>query len=99
MTVTTAPAAETGKSRMVLFLILLGLTNLIWAAQGTAVKFLEPFLGDRPIATTFLPFYVTTILLVPLLIWKRRRNPQAIRPTWSDWKQFAWAGIAGQVLA
>jgi drug/metabolite transporter (DMT)-like permease len=83
---------------------LLAISNLIWAAQGTAVKILsepddpavEP-LG--PIGITFLPFYVTTALLVPILIWQRRRNPERARPTWSDWWRFVVAGIGGQVMA
>lgn len=79
------------------YLCLLALTNLIWAGQGTAVKFLEPFLG--PIAMTFLPFYVTTLLLIPVLVWQRRRNAGRARPTWSDWWKFAVAGVGGQVLA
>jgi drug/metabolite transporter (DMT)-like permease len=98
----TAPAATTTahpKSRMMFFLLLLALTNLIWAAQGTAVKKIEPFWGNYPIATTFVPFYITTLLLVPLLIYKRRSNPSAQRPTWGDWWKFAAAGIFGQVLA
>ena len=31
-------------------------------------------------AITFLPFYITTILMVPLLIRQRRRSPEADRP-------------------
>jgi drug/metabolite transporter (DMT)-like permease len=82
---------------MLWFLFLLALTNLMWAAQGTAVKYLEKQLG--PIGITFLPFYVTTVLLVPLLLWKRRANPNAARPTWADWWQFTLVGVCGQVLA
>ena len=52
-----------------------------------------------PIAITFVPFYITTLLLVPLLIRKRRANPAAEKPTWSDWGKFALAGVGGQVLA
>jgi drug/metabolite transporter (DMT)-like permease len=94
------PATSTAashKGRAMWFLFLLALTNLMWATQGTAVKYLEPFLG--PIAITFLPFYITTLLLVPLLYWRRRMNPDAARPTWADWKKFVAAGVAGQVLA
>jgi len=86
------------------FFLLLAATNAIWAGQGTAVKTLEaphasgaPTLG--PIAITFLPFYVTTLLFIPILLWQRRRNPLAQRPTWSDWWRFAVAGIGGQVVA
>jgi drug/metabolite transporter (DMT)-like permease len=91
---TTAPPNRSGGMR---YLLLLAMANLIWAAQGTAVKFLDPFLG--PIAITFLPFYVTTLLFLPLLIYQRRRNPNRVRPTWGDWRQFVIAGIGGQMLA
>ena len=85
------------KSRFLWFFLLLALVNLMWAAQGTAVKFLEGKLG--PIAITFLPFYVTTVLLIPLLLRERRRNPQAVKVTRADWLRFAAAGVGGQVLA
>lgn len=82
---------------MLLFLLLLAACNLIWSAQGTAVKYVEKQLG--PIAIAFLPFYLTTLLLIPVLIWRRRANPQAVRPTWCDWKMFVTAGIGGQIVA
>ena len=86
------------------FFFLLALANLIWAAQGTAIKIIERpgasgGLKLGPIAITFLPFYVTTLLLIPILFWQRKKNPLSARPTWSDWRQFAIAGIGGQVLA
>jgi len=93
--VATPPAQP--KSRFLWFFLLLALVNLMWSAQGTAVKFLEGKLG--PIAITFLPFYVTTVLLIPLLLRERRRNPQAAKVTRADWLRFAAAGIGGQVLA
>ena len=79
------------------YFTLLAMASLIWSAQGTAVKFLDRHMG--PIAITFVPFYITTLLFVPLLIRKRRANPQAARPTWSDWGKFTLAGVLGQVLA
>ena len=82
---------------MLWYFTLLAGASLIWSAQGTAVKFLDRNMG--PIAITFLPFYITTLLFVPLLIRKRRANPGAVRPTWSDWGKFALAGVLGQVLA
>lgn len=75
------------------YIVLLALANFIWAAQGTAVKTLEPHLG--PIAITFVPFWVTTILLIPLLL----RQPNRVKPAPKDWVAFAIAGVAGQVLA
>ena len=70
---------------------------LIWSAQGTAVKFLNRQLG--PIAITFLPFYITTALMVPLLMRKQRLHADTVSPGWDDWRKFAIAGIGGQVLA
>jgi drug/metabolite transporter (DMT)-like permease len=86
-----------GKGKMLWYFTLLASASLIWSAQGTAVKFLNRTMG--PIAITFVPFYITTVLLIPLLIRKRRANPHAVRPTWSDWGQFVLAGVLGQVLA
>src|SRR5579862_6894515 len=88
---------QTNKGRMLGYFTLLAMASLIWSAQGTAVKFLDRHMG--PIAITFLPFYITTLLFVPLLICKRRANPEAAQPTWSDWGKFALAGVLGQVLA
>lgn len=79
------------------YFTLLALAALMWSGQGTAVKFLEAHMG--PIAITFVPFYITTVLFVPLLIYKRRKNPTAEKPTLRDWGKFALAGIGGQVLA
>src|SRR5579862_4478778 len=95
MTATTAVLANQRKT--IWYFFLLALASFIWSAQGTAVKFLDRQMG--PIAITFLPFYITTILFVPLLIRKRRANPGAARPTWADWGKFTLAGVAGQVLA
>ena len=83
--------------RFLWYFLLLALANLMWAAQGTAVKILGRHIG--PITITFLPFYITTLLLIPLLVQARRRNPLSVRPTWRDWRQFVAAGVAGQVLA
>jgi drug/metabolite transporter (DMT)-like permease len=84
-------------ARTVWYFTLLALASLMWSGQGIAVKVLDPFLG--PIAITFLPFYVTTVLFVPLLLRMRRKNPSAVAPSAMDWVRFAIAGVAGQVLA
>ena len=85
------------KGKMLWYFTLLASASLIWSTQGTAVKFLNRTMG--PIAITFVPFYITTVLLIPVLIRKRRANPHAVRPTWSDWGKFVLAGVLGQVLA
>src|ERR1700677_633705 len=73
---------------------LLAVANFIWAGQGSAVKFLDTKLG--PIAITFVPFWLTTLLLLPLLF---RKNPKRVKPTPKDWFSFLIAGVGGQVLA
>lgn len=93
---TTVAVAST-KNRTAWFFLLLALASLMWSAQGTAVKILDRHLG--PIAITFLPFYVTTLLFIPLL-WKMRREERhAANPSATDWVRFIIAGVAGQVLA
>jgi len=90
-------AAAHGRAKTAWYFFLLALAALMWAGQGTAVKFLGRHLG--PMAITFLPFYVAALLLVPLLVYTRRRNPCAERPGWRDWWRFTVAGVGGQVLA
>jgi drug/metabolite transporter (DMT)-like permease len=95
----TVPAATavSSPSRTAWNFLLLALASLMWSAQGTAIKVLDRHLG--PIAITFLPFYLTTILFVPLLLRMRRANPRAGKPSMGDWGKFIIAGVAGQVLA
>jgi len=92
---TTAVVAT--KSRTAWFFLLLALASLMWSGQGTAVKVLDRHMG--PIAITFVPFYITTVLLVPLLLKMRRENPGAPSLSAHDWVQFTIAGVGGQVLA
>jgi drug/metabolite transporter (DMT)-like permease len=93
----TATVAHPGRPQTVWYFGLLALASLIWSGQGIAVKVLDPHLG--PIAITFLPFYVTTLLFVPLLLRMRRQNPNVVSPSAKDWIKFVVAGIGGQVLA
>ncbi|HEY4310649.1 MAG TPA: DMT family transporter [Pirellulales bacterium] len=104
------PPPADRKARGWWFLLLLTAASLMWSAQGTAVKFLapadsaghQPAAGPThlgPIAITFLPFYVATLLLLPLLLRLRRRDKKTSWPSAADWGRFAIAGIAGQVLA
>ena len=79
------------------YFLLLALASLMWSGQGIAVKFLDPHLG--PIAITFLPFYCTTLLAIPLLLHMRRNRPRVQRITRRDWVAFTIAGVGGQVLA
>jgi drug/metabolite transporter (DMT)-like permease len=93
----TAAVQHSVKRQTVWYFVLLALASLIWSGQGIAVKVLDPHLG--PIAITFLPFYITTLLFVPLLIRMRWKNPGAASPSGKDWIRFIIAGVGGQVLA
>src|SRR5579859_6635596 len=93
----TSVGVQAGKRQTVWYFCLLALASLIWSGQGIAVKVLDPHLG--PIAITFLPFYVTTLLFVPLLLRLRRQSPGAPAPSPGDWVRFTIAGVGGQVLA
>jgi drug/metabolite transporter (DMT)-like permease len=93
----TVPAVKATKPKTAFYFVLLALASLIWSGQGIAVKVLDPHLG--PIAITFLPFYVTTLLFVPLLLRLRRQNPASAAPSARDWVRFTIAGVGGQVLA
>src|SRR5258708_39326919 len=95
MTSTTVVLSK--KRQTTWYFFLLALASLMWSAQGTAVKILDRQLG--PIAITFVPFYITTLLFIPLLLKMRRENPGASHPSARDWVQFIIAGVAGQVLA
>lgn len=88
---------ESRRATKAWYFLLLTLAALIWAGQGTAVKVLEPHLG--PVAITFLPFYVATALLFPLLLRIRHTRSNARRLRWSDWRKFIVAGIGGQMAA
>jgi len=94
------PSSECGQVHSLIMknILLLVLANLIWAAQPTAVKYIP---GDvlGPFAIAFLPFFVITPLLLPLLWWRRPGEPTAVRPTAGDWLQFAIAGVGGQLVA
>jgi drug/metabolite transporter (DMT)-like permease len=95
--VTTATLTLPKKRHTAWYFFLMALASLMWSGQGTAVKILDPQLG--PIAITFLPFFVTTILFAFLLVRMRRANPDAAKPSRQDWLKFIVAGVAGQVLA
>jgi drug/metabolite transporter (DMT)-like permease len=69
----SATAVVATKRRTAWFFLLLALASLMWSGQGTAVKVLDRHMG--PIAITFVPFYITTFLLLPLLLKMRRDNP------------------------
>jgi drug/metabolite transporter (DMT)-like permease len=93
----TITSVVSAKKKTGWYFVLLALASLMWSGQGTAVKLLDRHMG--PIAITFLPFYITTVLFVPLLLQMWRQNPNAPRPSSGDWVKFVVAGIAGQVLA
>jgi drug/metabolite transporter (DMT)-like permease len=93
----TTAASTPRRLRTAWYFLLLALASLMWSAQGTAVKILDRNMG--PIAITFLPFYITTLLFVPLLFMSNAGNRGSRWPSAGDWVKFVIAGVAGQVLA
>src|SRR5882757_3732055 len=84
-----APPAGRGltRDRMLGFVLLLVIVNLIWAGQPTAIKYI-PASQLGPFAIAFLPFFFITPLLMPLLWWKPKSELPTARPTAADWLQF-----------
>ncbi|MEN6535191.1 MAG: DMT family transporter [Bryobacteraceae bacterium] len=78
------------------YYLLLVLVCLMFAGQGTAVKYMGRQLG--PIQITFLPFAIATILMLPLLM-RERRAPHRREISAKDLGRFVIAGVGGQVVA
>ena len=94
------PAGKS-KSRALWFFLLLALVNLMWAAQGTAVKFLEGKLG--PIAITFLPVLRDDAAVRPAADARapakpagRSHHPRRLAPVRRrrDWAGRCWRSLA-----
>jgi len=82
------------KKRLLFFVLVLVIVNVIWGGQFTAIKFVDAFLG--PFAIAFLPIALVTPLMAPLLF--TMRTGPTVRPTGADWARFGIAGGFGQVV-
>lgn len=71
--------------------------NFIWASQFVLVKIVQAQMG--PIAATFLPIALATLLLVPVVRSETRRTGRAGRIPRRDVLQFLLIGVLGQVVA
>ncbi len=71
--------------------------NFIWASQFVLVKVVQAQMG--PVAATFLPIGIATLLLVPVVRSENRRTGHAGRMPWRDVLQFLLIGVLGQVVA
>ena len=79
---------------------LLLVCNLIWASQFAIVKLVQTQMGF--IFATFFPMTIATLILVPVVMWRRRAAlEQHGRPAWSasDVGHFVLLGVLGQVVA
>jgi len=72
--------------------------NLIWASQFVMVKIVQVQMG--PIAATFLPMALATLILIPIVRFERTRAaaPGGRMPI-RDILQFVLIGVVGQVVA
>lgn len=72
--------------------------NLIWASQFVMVKVVQAQMG--PVAATFLPMALATLILIPIVYAEKRRiGRSAERMPRSDIWQFVLIGVVGQVVA
>jgi drug/metabolite transporter (DMT)-like permease len=72
--------------------------NFIWASQFVLVKIVQAQMG--PVAATFLPMALSTMMLVPIVYWERRRTGGAgARMPGRDVFKFILIGLFGQVVA
>ena len=71
--------------------------NFIWASQFVLVKIVQAQMG--PVAATFLPIGLATLLLVPVVRSETRRTGRAGRIPRRDVLQFLLIGVLGQVVA
>lgn len=78
---------------------LLLLCNFIWASQFALVKLVQDEVG--PLVTTALPLVLATLLLTPLVVWRRRARPSHERAALrvADLAGLATIGLFGQVVA
>jgi drug/metabolite transporter (DMT)-like permease len=72
--------------------------NFIWASQFVLVKIVQVQMG--PVAATFLPMALSTMMLIPIVYWENRRGGAAGRrmPV-RDIFEFILIGVLGQVVA
>jgi drug/metabolite transporter (DMT)-like permease len=71
--------------------------NFIWASQFVLVKIVQAQMG--PVAATFIPMALSTIMLIPIVHWERRRLGSASRMPGRDLFEFILIGVLGQVVA
>lgn len=71
--------------------------NFIWASQFVLVKIVQAQMG--PVAATFIPIGLATLLLVPIVRFKNRPAGGAERMPLRDVLQFLLIGVFGQVVA
>jgi drug/metabolite transporter (DMT)-like permease len=76
---------------------LLVVCNLIWASQFVLAKLVQQDMG--PVTATFLPMALATLLLVPIVQYRRHRYGAGTKVDRGDVLRFAVIGVVGQVVA
>jgi len=68
----------------------------MWATQVSVIK----LIGDRlgPVAITFLPMMLSTLIFLPALWYEARKRGAAFHWRWADARHFLIAGIFGTFL-
>ena len=70
--------------------------NFMWATQISVIK----LIGDRlgPVAITFLPMMLSTLIFLPALWYEARQRGAAFHWRWADARHFLIAGMCGPFL-
>lgn len=86
----------TPKERKYLDWFWLMVINFMWATQAPVIK----LMGDRlgPVAISFLPMILSTLLFLPLLWLDNRRRGRRSQWRWADARHFVIAGSFGFFL-
>ncbi|MCU1324136.1 MAG: EamA/RhaT family transporter [Acidobacteriaceae bacterium] len=87
----------TVRSRYLVGILWLVLANLLWAAQGIAVKMLDR--GMHPIAIAVLPLCLVTLLLSPAIFWRRPDWRTSLGTAWVHRTPLFLTGVGGQLVA
>ena len=86
----------TPKQRKYLDWFWLMVINFMWATQAPVIK----LMGDRlgPVAISFLPMILSTLLFLPMLWLDNRRRGRSFQWHWADTRHFVIAGSFGFFL-
>lgn len=73
--------------------LLVVLVNFLWATQVPVIRFIGDSLG--PVAVAFIPTILSTVFLIPFLLWVNKKQKRSLLWKWKDIKYFIVPGLIG----